>query len=511
MADYILSHDLGTTGDKATLFSREGRLVASSFSPYDTLYPRSGWAEQDPNRYWEAFCQSTKSILEKAEIAPERIAVVSFSGQMMAALPVDGRGAALRNALIWADLRATEQAKGLAGHIGEDKVYRLTGHRLSASYSAAKIMWIREREPEVYRAADRFLHAKDFLVAKLTGVLCSDFSDASGMNLLDISTLQWSEELLEATGIARDKLPELHESTEIVGKVTAGASAVSGLLEGTPVVIGGGDGPCATCGAGVVESGDAYIYLGTSTWMGMASNRPLLDPLQRTFTFNHFKRGLYMPAGTMQAGGGSFKWFRDVLGDLEEAEAQKEGADVYEVLTSKADTVPPGSEGLLFLPYLMGERSPLWNPDARGCFIGLSMVHGKGHMIRSVLEGVAFNMRIIERALFEQGVEAESIRMIGGGAKSRVWRKIFADIMEKPVDRLNFIDEATSIGAAIAGGVGVGIFGSLSDAAKFIQVEESTPPDAERFSLYRRSFDLFRRSYEQLTGVFEELSRGDRA
>jgi xylulokinase len=500
MSDYILSHDLGTTGDKATLFSREGRLIASSFSPYDTLYPRSGWAEQDPECYWEAFCSSTKTILEKARIEPGLIAVVSFSGQMMAALPVDGKGAALRNALIWADLRATKQAQHVGSRIGEDRVYLLTGHRLSPSYSAAKIMWIREHEPEVYHAADKFIHAKDFLVSKLTGTLCSDYSDASGMNLLDISALHWSEELLDATGIARDKLPDLHESTEVVGRVTPDASSRSGLQAGTPVVIGGGDGPCATCGAGVVESGDAYIYLGTSTWMGMASDRPLLDPLRRTFTFNHFTRGLYMPAGTMQAGGGSFKWFRDVLGDLEEIEAEHQGVDVYEVLTRKAEGAAPGSEGLLFLPYLMGERSPLWNPHARGCFIGLSMVHGKAHLIRSVLEGVAFNMRIIERALSEQGVEAGSIRMIGGGAKSRVWRQIFADILEKPIERLNFIDEATSIGAAIAGGVGVGIFNSLREAAKFIQVEETTQSDVE----------LFRRSYEQLTGVFDELAEEGR-
>ena len=507
MQEYILSHDLGTTGDKATLFSREGELVASTFTPYETFYPRAGWAEQDPRSYWEAFCRSTGSLLDKTKVKPSDIAVVSFSGQMMAALPVDGKGDALRNSLIWADLRSTKQAEELANRIGEDRVYRLTGHRLSASYSATKIMWIRDHEPDVYRAADKFIHAKDFVVSKLTGTLASDYSDASGMNLLDIGSLQWSEELLNATGIDRNKLPELHESTEVVGRVTPTASSRSGLQEGTPVVIGGGDGPCATCGAGVVEAGEAYIYLGTSTWMGMASDKPLIDPMKRTFTFNHFTRGLYMPAGTMQAGGGSFKWFKDALGDLEQKEAEDGGGDVYELLTRKAEGVPCGSDGLLFLPYLMGERSPLWNPNARSCFIGLTMVHGKEHLIRSVLEGVAFNMRIIERALSEQGVQPESIRMIGGGAKSRVWRQIFADILEKPVERLNFIDEATSIGAAIAGGVGVGIFGSLREGAGFVKVEESTAPNSDHYPVYRRCYDLFRRSYEQLAGIFEELSR----
>jgi len=471
MQEYILSHDLGTTGDKATLFSREGELVASTFTPYETFYPRAGWAEQDPRSYWEAFCRSTGSLLDKTKVKPSDIAVVSFSGQMMAALPVDGKGDALRNSLIWADLRSTKQAEELANRIGEDRVYRLTGHRLSASYSATKIMWIRDHEPDVYTAADKFIHAKDFVVSKLTGTLASDYSDASGMNLLDIGSLQWSEELLNATGIDRNKLPELHESTEVVGRVTPTASSRS------------------------------------APWMGMASDKPLIDPMKRTFTFNHFTRGLYMPAGAMEAGGGSFKWFKDALGDLEQKEAEDGGGDVYELLTRKAEGVPCGSDGLLFLPYLMGERSPLWNPNARSCFIGLTMVHGKEHLIRSVLEGVAFNMRIIERALSEQGVQPESIRMIGGGAKSRVWRQIFADILEKPVERLNFIDEATSIGAAIAGGVGVGIFGSLREGAGFVKVEESTAPNSDHYPVYRRCYDLFRRSYEQLAGIFEELSR----
>ena len=510
MSMYILSHDLGTTGDKATLFSQEGKLVANAFTPYDTSYPQIGWAEQNPDDYWEAFCRSTKSIIADAGVKPSDIAAVAFSGQMMAALPLDGAGKALRNSIIWADLRSTKQADELADRIGADRVYQLTGHRLSASYSATKIMWIRENEPQVYNAAEKFVHAKDYLVFRLTGTIGTDYSDASGMNLLDVGTLEWSDEMLEATGIEREKLPALHESTDVVGKVSRSASSQSGLEEGTPVVIGGGDGPCATCGAGVVEAGEAYIYLGTSTWMGMASEKPLIDPQKRTFTFCHFKRGLYMPAGTMQAGGGSFKWLRDTLGDMERREAEQEGGDAYEILTRKADGIACGSEGLLFLPYLMGERSPLWNPNARGCFIGLSMVHGKEHMIRSVLEGVAFNMKLIAEAIQEQGVHLGRVRILGGGAKSRVWRQIFADILETPIERLNFIDEATSIGAAIAGGVGTGMFRNLREGARFVKVEESTMPASDHFTVYRYQYGLFKKAYEQLVGIFDELVRGVR-
>jgi xylulokinase len=325
------------------------------------------------------------------------------------------------------------------------------------------------------------------------------------MNLLDIRALNWSEEMIEATGIDVGKLPELCESIQKVGKVSGEAAAASGLLAGTPVVKGGGDGASATCGAGVVGGGEAYIYLGTSTWMALATPAPIIDPKKRTFTFCHFVKGLYMPAGTMQAGGGSFKWFKDRLCGEETEEARRSGSDVYDLLAKKAERASPGSEGLLFLPYIMGERAPLWNPNARGCFIGLAVTHGKGHMLRAVLEGVAYNMKIIENAFAEQGVDCRLIRMIGGGAKSLFWRRVFADVMEKPTARLNFIEEATSVGAAIAGGVGAGLFPSIQEARRFVKVEETTEPDPRNFSAYRKGFGLFKKSYEQLIGVFDGL------
>ncbi|MBN1834452.1 MAG: xylulokinase [Spirochaetales bacterium] len=506
MSAFILSHDLGTTGDKATLFSAAGELVGSCFSEYATSYPRQGWAEQDPAAYWRAFCASTGALLQKTEISPSDVAAVSFSGQMMAALPVDARGEPLRNSIIWADLRSTKQAEELSRRIDADRVYELTGHRLSASYSATKIMWLRENEPELYRKTAKFIHAKDYLVLRLTGRMVTDYSDASGMNLLDIRALTWSQEMLEASQIDEDKLPEIVESTQVVGKIRREAAAECGLTEGTPVVIGGGDGACATCGAGVVAEGEAYIYLGTSTWMAIAANKPLIDPRRRTFTFCHFLKGLYFPAGTMQSGGGSFQWLKNVLADSDSTAAAKAGVDVYDLLTREAEGVPCGSEGVVFLPYLMGERSPLWNPDARACFIGLSVVHRKPHLVRAVLEGVAFNMKLIEEAFEEQGVSPAEIRMIGGGARSRLWRGIFADIMEKPIAKLNFIEEATAVGAAIAGGVGVGMFSSIGDAGRIVKVVERTEANPECFPAYRKGYRIFQKSYAQLEGIFRDLA-----
>jgi xylulokinase len=506
VAAYILAHDLGTTGDKATLFSPETGLLASEFSPYPTHFPKPGWAEQEPELYWQAFCRSTGALLQKSRIAAREIAAVVFSGQMMAALPVDRQGRALRNSIIWADLRSTAQAEALAGRIDADRVYRISGHRLSASYSATKIMWIKEHEPEVYKRAFKFLHAKDYLVCRLTGAQLTDYSDASGMNLLDLTSLSWSPEVLEAAGIAVSKLPDIVESTEVVGQVGAEAAAASGLQAGTPVVIGGGDGACATCGAGVVSEEQAYIYLGTSTWMAVASTKPLLDPAKRTFTFCHFLKGLYFPAGTMQAGGGSYQWLRNTLGDAEIQEAREAGTDAYDLLNRQAAEAPAGCDGLLFLPYLMGERSPLWDPQARACFIGLTMTHGKKHLIRAVLEGVAFNMRLIHEAFREQGVRSAKVRLIGGGARSPLWRSIFADVLETPTARLNFIEEATSVGAAIAGGVGVRLFSSIREADRVVRETEETSCDPGNFAVYRKNYALFRNCYERLRDLFPLLA-----
>jgi len=502
MEYYILSHDLGTTGDKATLINSNGDIKASVFDGYKTYYPFSGWAEQDAWDYWKAFCKTTRRIIEISGIPVDKIAAVSFSGQMMAALPIGKDGDPLRYSIIWADLRSENQIRKISERISADKVYQITGHRLSASYSASKILWIKENEPEVYKKCYKFIQAKDFLALRLTGRFITDFSDASGMNLLDIKKMKWSEEILQATGIDRNKLPDTVESIEVVGNVKKEASEECGLLQGTPVVIGGGDGACATAGAGVVAKGESYIYLGTSTWMGITDTKPLIDPKKRTFTFCHFKRGLYFSAGTMQTGGGSYGWFKNELCKYESQEAKKSKRDVYEILNDRASKIKPGSEGLIFLPYLMGERSPLWDPKARGAFIGLTVRHGKDHMIRSVLEGVAYNMKLIVEAFEEQNAGTDLIRIIGGGAKSDLWRSIFSDIIGVKIARLNLIEEATSFGAAIAGAIGVGLFNNIEEASKIVKIVDIIEPDVSRKRIYDKYYELFKIAYPKLKDIF---------
>jgi len=497
---YILAHDLGTTGNKASLFDERGQPVASAFAGYETAHPRPGWAEQDATDWWRAVRDSTRELLSASTVAPGDIAVVSFSGMMNGALAVDAAGVPLRSAIIWADQRATAEAEFLAERCGFEQVYRRTGHRAGASYTAAKMLWIQRRQPELYARAHQFLQAKDYAAYKLSGIFATDYSDASGTDLFDLERRDWALDIIEAVGLDAQKLPPAYPSSTVIGKVTPQAAGETGLLAGTPLVIGGGDGACATVGAGSVCPGEAYNYVGSSSWIAVIAEQPLYDPQMRTFTFAHLDPVLYFPTGTMQCAGGSFDWLERLL--------RGEGdAPLYEELSAAAAGVEPGARGLLFLPYLIGERSPHWNPLARGAFVGLTMSHGRAEMARAVLEGVAFNLKMILDAFLEQGAEIEAMRLIGGGARSALWRQILADVYGLPILRPALLAEATALGAAIAGGVGVGLFPDFSVAHEIVQVEEAERPNPTDSQRYAALYSLFQQTYTVLEPIFEQLSR----
>lgn len=502
---FILAHDLGTTGNKASLFDSRGAVFASSFYGYDTEYSRVNWVEQNPNDWWQAVCVSTKQLLIEAKISPVDIACIAFSGQMMGCVAVDEDARPLRNAIIWADMRAGTEAQYLIDRAGWDDVYRITGHRASPSYSGAKILWIRNNQPDLYAAAHKFIHAKDFIVARLTGNFVTDYSDASGMNLYDLQTRDWSDQILEAIEIDRQQLPELHASTDIVGEVLPGIAGEVGLAPGTPVVIGGGDGSCAAVGAGVVREGSAYNYIGSSSWIGIATSQPILDPKKRTFTWAHLVPDMFSPTGTMQAAGGSYQWLRNVFCELEKDSASKLNLDAYELMNLQVEQSPPGANNLLFFPYLLGERSPRWNPNARGAFFGLTMAHTRADIIRATLEGITLNLRVILDAFEEQGAEVEAIRLIGGGAQGRVWRQIMADIYEKPVVRPTLLAEATSMGAALAGGIGVGLIPDFSVAEELTPIVDTILPNAEVKLVYERLYTIFNQAYEAFVPLYEAM------
>jgi xylulokinase len=498
---YILAHDLGTTGNKATLFdATNGTAIAAASEAYETLYPHPNWAEQDPADWWRAVRSSTRDLLTTSGVSPGDIAVVSFSGMMNGALAVDTTGEPLRSAIIWADQRATTEAEFLAECCGgAGHVYRRTGHRPGASYTAAKMMWVQRHQPDLYARTHQFLQAKDYMAYKLSGVFATDYSDASGTNLFDLEQRDWALDMIQAAGLDLQKLPPVQPSHTVIGHVTPEAAAETGLLAGTPVVIGGGDGACATVGAGSVRPGDAYNYIGSSSWIAVTAEQPLYDPHMRTFTFAHLDPNLYFPTGTMQCAGGSYDWLERLLrGDGD--------TRLYDEMNAAAASVEPGARGLLFLPYLIGERSPHWNPLARGVFVGLTMAHGRAELARAVLEGVAFNLKMILDAFLEQGAAIHAMRLIGGAARSALWRQILADVYGLPILRPALLAEATSLGAAIAGGVGVGLFPDFGVAHELVQVEQVERPDPAHSQRYTALYEVFQQTYVTLEPIFEQLA-----
>jgi xylulokinase len=422
---------------------------------------------------------------------------------MMGCAPLDADAKPIRPAIIWADQRAVEQEAWLSERISPEDVYRITGHRLSASYSLCKILWIRDNQPDIYASTHRFMHAKDAIVARLTGHFATEPTDASGMNLYDLEAGTWSERIIEAAELDPAKLPELRQSIDVVGYVLPQVAPEIGVVPGTPVVIGGGDGMCAAVGAGVVREGTAYNYVGSSSWIALATKQPIFDPDYRTFTWAHLVPGMFSPCGTMQMAGGSYQWARDQLCSIEQQAAQSLGISPYELMNISAEKSPPGANGLIFLPYLLGERSPRWNPRARGAFVGLTVRHTRADMVRAVLEGITMNLRVILDAFTTQGAQISDMRVIGGGARGRFWNQMMADIYGIPVHRLAILQEATSMGAAVAGGVGVGLYPDFSMSETMNEIAETFEPDPLSQSVYERIYPIFEAAYHALVPIYD--------
>jgi xylulokinase len=503
---FILAHDLGTTGNKASLFDEQGNVLSSIFYGYATEYPRPNWVEQNPEDWWTAVCSSTKQLLTTTKINPGQIACLTFSGHMMGCVVLDKQARPLRNALIWADTRAIPQAGRIIDNVGMENAYQITGHRISSSYPAAKIMWVRDHQPEIFANAHKFVQAKDFIIARLTGVFATDYSDASGTILYDLKTYDWSPIMLEAAGLDRSVLPELHESSDVVGGVLANIAEEIGVNPGTPVVIGGGDGSCAAAGAGVIREGSAFNYLGSSSWIALATKEPILDPSMRTFTFAHLMRGMYSPCGAMQAAGGSYQWLRDTFCQQEKEAATQLKISPYELMNLQVEKSRPGANGLLYFPYLLGERAPRWNTDARAVYFGLTMGHTRADIIRATLEGITFNLKVILDAFRQQGANIEAMRVIGGGANGRVWRQIMADIYGIPVRRPALLAEATSLGAALAGGIGVGIYKDWSLAESLTPIVDELSPNPALAGMYEKMYRIFNQAYKAFEPLYTEIA-----
>jgi xylulokinase len=500
---YVIGCDVGSQGTNVALYGVDGTLVTSSYQPYDLAFPNPGWAEQDPDLWVEGVERGVAAVLAEVPEGPSAVRGLSFGSQLDGMVVCDGAGAALRPALIWMDRRAEKQSAALAERMAPDEFYRRVGANLDSSHAVFKAMWVRDEEPEVFARAKHVMPPGSYVLWKASGVLAVDYSNASSLALLDPRTRTWSDEVLHATGIDRAMLPELGAGTKAVGTVTAAFAEATGLAPDTIVAIGCGDEMAATLGAGVFAPGEVCDVVGTAEPVCAASAEPREDPTMLVECHPHADPEAWLLENPGFVSGGNLRWWRDQFAPIERG-AEAEGlGDAYDLLALEAERVPPGAEGLVFLPAMQGAMAPEWNGAARGVFYGLTLAHSRAHMTRALLEGSAFGLRDILEAMTAAGLDVRRLTIVGGGAKGPLWRQIKADVTGLPV-RVPVSVETTATGAAILAAVGAGLHGTVADAVHaFVAFRpEEHEPDPERREVYDEAYRRYRDVYFALKPVF---------
>jgi len=501
MAQYLLGIDVGTGGTRALVVGHDGRIVASATAEHQAFAsPQIGWAEQRPEDWWHATGLAVRKALAAANLGSELIACVGFSGQMHGAVLLDAAGEVVRPALIWCDVRTEKQCSDLKQQIGPERIIQLTCNPALPNFTLTKLLWVREQEPDNWARVRSVMLPKDYVRFRLTGDRAIDLADASGTLLLDVAKRAWSAEVLSGTGIEKSFLPTLYESPDVCGQLNAEGAAATGLKIGTPVVAGAGDQAAGAVGMGIVRAGLVSATIGTSGVVFAATDGPALDPGGRLHTFCHAIPGRWHVMGVTQAAGLSLRWFRDTFG-LPSAASSQTNRDPYEFLSEEAATAPPGAEGLLWAPYLMGERTPHLDPNARGALAGITPSHRRAHIVRAILEGVAFSLKDSFSIFEEMKVPVTQIRLGGGGARSRLWRQIQADVYAREVE-LVAAEEGAAFGAAILAAVGARHFASVDEACDaVIKVASRVAPDPASSTLLQKNYAKFRRLYPALHSI----------
>ncbi len=502
---YLLGIDIGTSGTKTVLFDVYGNAVSSKTLEYPLYQEHNGWAEQNPLDWWNAVTDGIKAVLADVK-GGDGVISVGLSGQMHGLVMLDERGEPLRKSIIWCDQRTAEQCGRINALVGEKRVIEITANPPMTGFTASKILWVMENEPKIYEKCAHILLPKDYIRYMLTGELATEVSDASGMQLMDVKNRCWSDEVLGRLKIDKALLGAMYESQDLTGRVSKSAARITGLREGTPVAGGAGDNPAAAIGTGVVSEGGAFTTVGSSAVVYAVSDEPRIDLLGRVHTLCASVAGKWTVMSCTQGAGLSLKWLRDTCCKDEVAEAEKQGSDPYVIMDKLAGKIPAGAGKLLFLPYLMGERSPHPDPYCRGVFFGLSNAHTRAHLIRAVMEGVAFSQRECVDVFREMGVPVSDMTACGGGGRSPLWRQMLADLYGCPVKTLK-ADEGGALGAAILAGVCCGEYNSLGEACSLIvKKHEPIMPDKSASDLYEPYFRLYKKLYEDLKGDFKTLS-----
>jgi xylulokinase len=502
----FLGIDIGTSGTKTLAIDAKGTILASDTQEYPCYTPKPLWSEQDPNDWWNAVVKSVKNVVKKAKLKPADVKGIGLSGQMHGSVFLDKNDKVIRKAILWNDQRTVAECGEIEHAVGgRANLIRLVANPALTGFTAPKILWLRNEEPKNFEKLRKVLLPKDEIRRRLTGEYATEVSDASGMLLLDVAKRNWSLELLHALKLDRDLFGKVYESEDVTGKLTPEAAKLLGLTTDCIVVGGAGDCAAGAIGNGIVNDGVLSTSIGTSGVMFVYSDKVKTDPLGRVHTFCHAVRGKWHLMGVNLSSGGSLQWFRNALCAEITAQAKKKKMDVYDLLTEEAKQTPAGSEGLFFLPYLSGERTPHADPFARGCFVGLTLSHQRGHLVRSVLEGVTYSMRDSLEIFQSLDIPVKQIRASGGGSKSPFWRQIQADVFGQQVVTVNS-EEGPAFGVALLAAVGAGAFKNIQEACKAtIKVVKETKPNVKSQRVYNAAMPIYQQLYRSLKKDFRAI------
>ena len=503
----FLGIDIGTSGTKTLAINPKGKILADAMVTYPCYAPKPLWSEQDPDDWWKATIKSVRMVIKKAKLKPADVKAIGLSGQMHGSVFLDKRDKVIRRAILWNDQRTSAECREMEERVGgRKKLIKMVANPAMTGFTAPKILWLRNNEPKNFDKTAKVLLPKDEIRRRMTGEYATEVSDASGMLLLDVAKRNWSKKLLSALELDIDLFARVYESEEVTGSLTPEVAKLLGLSTDCVVVGGAGDCAAGAVGNGIVSRGVLSTSIGTSGVMFVHSDEVKIDPGGRVHTFCHAVRGKWHMMGVNLSAGGSLQWFRNELCQAEVAKAKRAKTEVYDLLTEEAAAAPTGSEGLFFLPYLSGERTPHADPDARGCFVGLTLAHTRGHMLRAIIEGVTYSMRDSLEIIEGLGVPVRQIRASGGGSRSPFWRQIQADVFGRKVVTVN-TEEGAAYGVALLAAVGAGEYKNIQQAcAATIRVEKETSVNRPAKKYYDRAFPVYQKLYPSLKDDFKAIA-----
>lgn len=499
MKKHLLGIDIGTSACKTAVFDIDGNVIATESGEYNVYHPQSGWAEQNPNEWWTVLCDTLKRLWRK--VSPDDIAGIGVDGQSWSAIPVNKNGEVLHNTPIWYDTRSADICENLKNTIGEDEIFNICGNPIQPTYASPKIIWFKQNLPDTYRNTYKFLHSNSFIVYKLTDKFTQDISQCYGFHFFDMRNGCWNHDLSDKMEIDTDKLPDIYNCHDIVGEVTPEAAGYTGLAVGTPVVAGGLDAACGTLGVGIVSGGETQEQGGTSGGMSCCIDSYHAD--KRLILCHHVVPDRWLLQGGTVGGGGVYKWFENNFGHHERMLAEINNTSSFYELDKQAAEINAGSDGVIFLPYMAGERSPIWDIHAKGVYYGLDYTKTKAHMARACMEGAAFSLLHNLEAAESCGVVIDELRAMGGSANSRLWTQIKSDITGKRIT-VPSADTATTLGAAILAGVGIGMYSDFDDAVKrTIHIQREHQPNMELYEIYRKNYEIYLELYKSLKHIMK--------